>query len=108
MGDDLSFEGSLIVVLRAPKRTRPGLVLAAALLTALVSAGICAGAILAPAPTAAVPLIVATCIGGPIFAGWEAPSALAYARANRAGRTALAQLRRSLRQLPEIEHPLGL
>jgi hypothetical protein len=85
---------------------QPRLVLLAALLTALISAGVCVAAILAPAPAVAIPLVVAICIGCPMFAGWEVPNALAAIRANRAGK-ALARLRRSLDRLPETEHPLG-
>lgn len=88
------------------KPRQPRLVLLAALLTALISAGVCVAAILAPAPAAAIPLVVAICIGCPMFAGWEVPNALAALRANRAGK-ALAKLRRSLDRLPETEHPLG-
>jgi hypothetical protein len=87
---------------------RPRLVLAVAALSALISAAICVVAVLVPAPAAAVPLVVAVCVGCPIFAGWEAPFAVAALRAERAGGKALAMLRRSLEQLPEIEHPLGL
>ncbi len=42
-----------------------------------------------------------------MFAGWEVPSAVAALRSERAGR-ALARLRRTLDELPETEHPLGL
>jgi len=87
-----------------PRRAR--LVLLAAMLTALISAGVCVAAILAPAPAVAIPLVVAICIGCPMFAGWEVPNALAALRANRAAK-ALARLRRSLDRLPETEHPLG-
>ncbi len=87
--------------------TRPGLVLLVAAVTALISAATCTGAILAPAPAAAIPLVVAICIGCPMFAGWEVPNALAALRSERAGR-ALARLRRTLDALPETEHPLGL
>ena len=86
---------------------KPRLVLIAALLTALISAATCVAAILAPAPAAAIPLVVAICIGCPMFAGWEVPSAVAALRSERAGR-ALARLRRTLDELPETEHPLGL
>jgi len=90
-----------------PARTwQPRLVLLAAVLTALISAGVCVAATLAPAPAVAIPLVVAICIGCPMFAGWEVPNALAALRANRAGKT-LAKLRRSLDRLPETEHPLG-
>jgi len=86
--------------------SQPRLVLLAALLTALISAAVCVGAILAPAPAVAIPLVVAICIGCPMFGGWEVPNALAALRANRAGK-AMARLRRSLDRLPETEHPLG-
>ena len=89
-----------------PGAAQPHLVLLAALLTALISAAVCVAAILAPAPGAAIPLVVAICIGCPMFAGWEVPNALAGLRANRAGK-ALSKLRRSLAELPETEHPLG-
>lgn len=90
------------------RRPRPTLVLGAALMTALLSAALCAAAILARAPAAVVPLIMMICIGCPLFAGWEVPSAVAALRADRAGGRALARLRRTLEQLPETEHPLGL
>lgn len=90
---------------RVSPRGRPRLVLIVAALTSLISMATCAAAILAPAPAAAVPLVVACCVGAPIFAGWEAPGALASVRADR---TQLARLRRALDQLPEVEHPLGL
>jgi hypothetical protein len=89
----------------SPRRAR--LVLIVALVTALSSMALCAAAILAPAPAAAVPLVVAVCVGAPLFAAWEAPGALAWVRAERMNRGALAKLRRALAQLPEVEHPLG-
>ena len=48
------------------------------------------------------------CVGGPIFAGWQAPEAVARMRAERFGRHALAELQRRLVELPETEHPVGL
>lgn len=90
------------------KRVPPRLVLAVAVFTVLVSIGMCAGAVLAPAPPIAVPLVVATCVGGPLFAGWDVPRALRDERISRAQKRAVAALRTSLEQLPETEHPLGL
>lgn len=90
------------------RRSRAGPVLITALVTALLSAGICAGAVLAPAPAPTVPLVVLVCVGCPIFAGWEVPFAVARLRSDRAQGKALASLRRTLEQLPETEHPLGL
>jgi hypothetical protein len=72
-----------------------------------MSAGLSAAAIVAPAPTAVVPLVVVISVGCPIFAVWEVPGAIASMRAEREGDKALAMLRRSLAQLPETEHPLG-
>lgn len=86
---------------------RPYLVLLAAGLTVLISGAICAGAILAPAPPMAVPLVVAICVGCPMFSSWEVPHAVGALRARRAV-GALKKLRRTLDDLPEIEHPLGL
>jgi hypothetical protein len=87
------------------RRTSPHFVLIVAGITTLVSVGVCAAAILAPAPPAAVPLVVAICVGCPLFADWEVPVALAALRARS---DAVSMLRRSLEQLPETEHPLGL
>lgn len=83
------------------------LILIVAMMTALVCMGICAAAILVPAPPAVVPLVVASCVGAPLFAGWEAPFALASVRADRSRRKALTRLRSSLDRLPEVEHPHG-
>jgi hypothetical protein len=88
------------------KRSQPRLSLLVAALAVLSSLAICAAAILAHAPAAAVPLVALVCVGCPIFATWEMPIALASLRAQR-GRDALATLRKSLDKLPEVEHPLG-
>ena len=90
------------------RRAAPHIILIVAVITILVSIALCAAAILVPAPPAAVPLVVMICVGGPLFASWEVPMALAGLRARRAGRDALSMLRRGLDQLPETEHPLGL
>ncbi len=89
-------------------RVAPVVVLLFACVIVLVSAAVCVAAVLVPAPPAALPPVVAICVGCPIFAAWDAPAALALLRADRAGGRALATLRRSLAQLPETEHPLGL
>jgi hypothetical protein len=65
-------------------------------------------AILAPAPAIAVPVVVVTCVGAPIFAAWDAPGAIASLRGKRSDSKALATFRRNLQQLPETPHPLGL
>jgi hypothetical protein len=108
MGDELLIEHAL---LDAPPygAVRPHLTVAAAVVTALISAAVCVVAILAPAPAAAIPLVVVISIGCPIFAGWNVPLAVARLRAHgRARRDPISQLRASLEQLPEVEHPLGL
>jgi hypothetical protein len=93
---------------RFTARREPQLVLAVAVVTALVCMAMCAAAILTPAPAAAVPLVVAMCVGAPMFAGWDVPVALAWVRAERGRGKALDALRRALDELPEVEHPLGL
>lgn len=87
---------------------RAVLTLIAAATTALISAGLCAAAIAAPAPTPVVPLVIVISVSCPIFVGWEIPGAIASLRAERDRGKALATLRRSLAELPETEHPLGL
>lgn len=87
---------------------RPGLVLLMALTTLILCAGVCAAAIVVPAPASAVPLIVLICVGCPMFAGWQVPDAVSFLRGRRAGANALRRLRKSLGDLPETEHPLGL
>ncbi len=107
MGDEALIKDYAFAAWRTARPARPRLVVLVALVTSMISAGVCVGAILAPAPAVAIPLVVAICVGCPMFAGWEVPNALAALRANRAG-NALARLRRSLDELPETEHPLGL
>ncbi len=92
---------------RFATRGQARLILIFAVMTALACMGICAAAIIVPAPTGVVPLVVMSCIGAPLFAGWEAPVALASVRADRSRRKALTRLRRSLDRLPEVEHPHG-
>lgn len=87
--------------------SEPRLVIGGLLLAALLCTGLCLAAILAPAPTAVAPLIAAVCVGGPMFAGWQVPDAVAALRAERKRGSALGALRRSLEELPEVEHPLG-
>ena len=90
---------------RAP--SDPRLVIGGLLLAALLCTGLCLAAILARAPTAVAPLVAAVCVGGPIFAGWQVPGAVAALRAERRRGSALGALRQSLQELPEVEHPLG-
>jgi hypothetical protein len=109
MHDELLVDG-LPPFARPPHLTargNPHLVLAVAVVTVLMSMAVCAAAILAPAPAAVVPLVVAICVGAPMFAGWEVPGAVAWVRADRGRRKALNALARTLERLPEVEHPLG-
>jgi hypothetical protein len=107
--DLLSDDDSHVAKLpRRRSRSQPLLVLLGLSVAALVSAGICVAAIVARAPVAVAPLVAAVCVGGPLFAGWEVPSAVTSWRAERARSRAVAALRRGLKQLPETEHPLGL
>ena len=107
MRDDGTFDDYAFALRPPAMSVRPGFVLLVAAVSALISAATCAGAILAPAPAVAIPLVLAVCIGCPAFAGWQVPHAVAALRSERASR-ALAKLRRSLDELPETEHPLGL
>jgi hypothetical protein len=107
MRDAKSSEAPLPVSRRFATRRQARLILIVAAMTALMCMAVCAAAILVPAPPAVVPLVVASCVGAPLFAGWEAPIALASVRADRSHRKALARLRRSLDRLPEVEHPHG-
>jgi hypothetical protein len=106
MGDQGLLEDHAFLAPAAPRPAKPRLVVIAAVVATLISLGTCTGAILARPPALAIPLIVAICVGGPIFAGWDVPRAIAALRVDR-GATALARLRRRLAELPEIEHPLG-
>lgn len=107
MRDFVMIEDSLMLTPKALTRTRPQVVLLAAAFTSVVSVGLCAAAILAPAPIAVVPLVAAICVGAPLFAGWEVPIALACLRSRRSAGRAVVALKRTLAQLPETEHPLG-
>jgi hypothetical protein len=107
MGDTELLDDPLVATRRFTTRMQPRLIVIVAGVAALFSVAVCAAAILAPAPAAAVPAVVAVCVGSPLFAAWEAPSALAWVRAERSRDKALAKLRRTLDQLPEIEHPFG-
>lgn len=90
-----------------PGGRHPCFILLVAAVTVAVSLATCVAAMLVPAPAAAVPLVALVCVGCPLFASWEVPMAIASLRTLRA-RRALANLRESLDQLPEVEHPLGL
>jgi peptidoglycan/LPS O-acetylase OafA/YrhL len=73
-----------------------------AALTALVCGALLAAAVLVPAPVAVLPFVIATCLGCPMAAAYQA----ALARA--AEQDPAAELRRELERLPETPHPLGL
>jgi hypothetical protein len=88
-------------------RTQAIFVCVTAGLVLLMVAGLCAAAILVPAPAAVVPLIAVSCAGLPILAAWRLPAAVDALRAQprRLAALSLAALRRDLDQLPETEHP---
>lgn len=73
------------------------------------SAGLCVAAVLLHPPVAVVPLLVLVCVGCPVLGTWELAPALASLRHGRrpSKRAAIAELRRGLAALPEVEHPLG-
>jgi hypothetical protein len=92
-----------------PANYRPLIALLAAVLAALVGVAVCAAAILVPAPTGAIPFVVAISAGAPLLAGWEIRSAVTSRRRfELRGEKALGRLRSQLERLPETEHPLGL
>ena len=88
-----------------PTRRDAILGLAFAALTAVACAGLLFAAALAPAPLAALPFLVVLCIACPMAATWSVPASIAVLRTDA---RAVARLRRSLDQLPETSHPLGL
>jgi hypothetical protein len=71
---------------------------------AVACAGLLTAAALVPAPPAALPFLIAVCVGCPLLAAWELPGAVAVLWA---GRSTLRELRHRLDDLPETEHPLG-
>ena len=79
-----------------------------AALVLLMGIGLCAAAILVPAPPTVVPLIAVACAGMPILAAWRLPVAVESLRAGRRRLTegSVAALRRELDRLPETDHPL--
>jgi hypothetical protein len=106
------------MVLPLPTRRRALLTCIFAATTAVVCAVLVTAAVLVPAPAAALPFLIALCIGCPLAAAWELPIALAVLRlapdvppgdppVDRMDRGALSELLRRLEDLPEVEHPLG-
>jgi hypothetical protein len=80
-----------------------------ALLAAIVCAAMAAAAVLFKAPAGVVPLIALSCVVLPILASWRLSDAVTVLRFSprRMDRAAVANLRRVLAELPEIEHPHG-
>lgn len=91
-------------------RRRAILVCVNALITALACCGLCIGGLLGHAPAPIAPLIAACCVGMPVFAALQLPAALSVLRSGHRmdEQRVLAELRRGLDRLPEIDHPLGL
>lgn len=83
-------------------RRRAILVGLLAAFAALVCAALLAAAVLVPAPTAVLPLVIAACLGCPMAAAYR------LSRAVAAMREPHLELRRELDRLPETPHPLGL
>jgi hypothetical protein len=73
-----------------------------ALVTFAACVAVFAAAVVTPAPLAVLPLAALICVGCPAIAAWQMRDAIA------ATHEPLAQLRRGLAELPEVEHPLGL
>lgn len=76
----------------------------AAVVTVVGCAALLTAAILVPAPTAVLAVIVAVSIGFPMLAAWD----LSRVTAAAGPRLDPAEMRRQLDRLPETEHPLGL
>jgi hypothetical protein len=76
----------------------------AAVVTAVGCAALLTAAVLVPAPTPILVMIVAVSIGFPMHAAWD----LSRVTAAAGPRLDLAELRRQLDRLPETQHPLGL
>jgi hypothetical protein len=91
-----------------PGPYRPLIGLLVAILAALAGMGVCAAAILVPAPAPAVPFALAIVTGCPLLAGWEIRFATSRSGSERSGDVALTRFRSQLARLPETKHPLGL
>jgi len=80
-----------------------------AVMSFVLTAGLCAAAVVMHAPPAVVPLIAAVCAACPFFGTWELALALELLRSGKDdGRVhAIARLRQGLDKLPETEHPHG-
>ena len=93
-----------------PDSRQAVLTCALAAVSGIACAGLLTAATLAPAPAAALPLLIVLCIGCPLLAAWELPIAVTVLRLRRKpplGPDALSELRERLDSLPETEHPLG-
>jgi hypothetical protein len=77
--------------------------------SAVCSAGLCAAAVLLHPPAGVIPFLVTACAGCPVYGTWRLPHAIAAVRFRRATgtRATIARFRRSLEQVPEVDHPLG-
>jgi hypothetical protein len=74
-----------------------------ALVTFAACAAVFAAVAVVPAPPAVLPLAALICIGCPAIAAWQLRGDTLAAE-----HEPLAELRRGLAELPEVEHPLGL
>lgn len=101
-----------ILVIAAPRfltRRESASACILAALSAMCSAGLCVAAVLMHPPVAVVPLLVIACVGCPVLGTWDLPHAIAAMRARRmeSARTTIARFRRTLAEIPEVDHPLG-
>ena len=87
-----------------PTRRQAVIACACHALIVLTCAGLLTAAVLVPAPPVVVPFIAAICIGCPIVATLGLPPCLAVLRSDA---RLLADMRRFLSALPEVDHPLG-
>lgn len=90
-----------------PTRRQSLVICFTAAVTVLACVALCAAAILVPAPKAVAPLVACCCVSLPLLMSWELPRAVANLHAHGRNASALAELRRRLDELPEVEHPLG-
>lgn len=74
--------------------------------TCFACVALCVAAILVPAPKGIAPVVACCCVCLPLLTAWQLPRAVAVLQAPGLNASALAELRRRLDELPEVEHPL--
>lgn len=91
----------------APTRRQALVTCVTAAVTCFACVALCAVAILVPAPKGIAPLVACCSVCLPLLTSWQLPRALTALRAHGLNASALAELRRGLDELPEVEHPFG-